>query len=488
METIVVVSKSSDWPMEIEGVEVVQSDDYLTGARWSKARGARVFNLCRSYRYQSAGYYVSLLATARRQRAFPSLMTLLDMKSRALIRDVDDDLDDLIQKALAQIRSGRFTLSIYFGRNLAARYERLAQRLFGAFQAPLLRAQFVRNGRWRLASVSPISARDVPEEHVPFVLDTAREYFSRRHLRVRTARKQRFALAILYDEKAEPNPSNKRAIKSFAAAGERVGFEVEVIDRDDYSRLPEFDALFIRETTAINHHTFRFAQRAASEGLVVIDDPESILRCSNKVYQAVAFAERDVPTPVTFVGSEIDPDAIVREVGLPCVLKVPDSSFSRGVVKCETREELVEEGRKVLEESDLVLVQEFVPSEFDWRVGILAGEPLYACRYHMAPGHWQIVSRGSGTTTYGRVETWPMEAVPKRVLSAALRAASTIGDGLYGVDLKQFGKKVVVVEVNDNPNLDAGYEDAILKGELYTRIMRVFLARVEARKGSEGDE
>jgi hypothetical protein len=29
------------------------------------------------------------------------------------------------------------------------------------------------------------------------------------------------------------------------------------------------------------------------------------------------------------------------------------------------------------------------------------------------------------------------------------------------------------MEVNDNPNIDAGIEDAVLKEELYLRIMRV---------------
>jgi glutathione synthase/RimK-type ligase-like ATP-grasp enzyme len=101
----------------------------------------------------------------------------------------------------------------------------------------------------------------------------------------------------------------------------------------------------------------------------------------------------------------------------------------------------------------------------------------------MAKGHWQIVKKeAGGGYDYGRVEPTPLEEVPPFVLRTALRAAATIGDGLYGVDLKQFGKRVVVTEVNDNPNINTGYEDRVLKGELYRRIMAGFLTRVEARK------
>ena len=45
--------------------------------------------------------------------------------------------------------------------------------------------------------------------------------------------------------------------------------------------------------------------------------------------------------------------------------------------------------------------------------------------------------------------------------------ANLIGDGLYGVDLKQAGDKVVVIEVNDNPNIDCGVEDVYLGDDLY---------------------
>jgi len=39
---------------------------------------------------------------------------------------------------------------------------------------------------------------------------------------------------------------------------------------------------------------------------------------------------------------------------------------------------------------------------------------------------------------------------------------------------------VVVIEINDNPNLDAGVEDAVLGPRLYDKVMNVFLERMEA--------
>ena len=103
----------------------------------------------------------------------------------------------------------------------------------------------------------------------------------------------------------------------------------------------------------------------------------------------------------------------------------------------------------------------------------------------MAKQHWQILKRdGEGDKTdEGRFDTLPVEHIPAQVLRTAIKAANLIGDGLYGVDLKQVGDKVYVIEVNDNPNLDAGIEDKYLKNELYDRIMRVILRRVESKRG-----
>jgi glutathione synthase/RimK-type ligase-like ATP-grasp enzyme len=80
------------------------------------------------------------------------------------------------------------------------------------------------------------------------------------------------------------------------------------------------------------------------------------------------------------------------------------------------------------------------------------------------------------------VETIPIEMAPREAVRAALKAANLIGDGLYGVDVRQCDKQCYIIEINDNPNIEAGVEDDMLKDELYRRIMRVFLARIERRK------
>ena len=129
------------------------------------------------------------------------------------------------------------------------------------------------------------------------------------------------------------------------------------------------------------------------------------------------------------------------------------------------------------------MAQEFVRSTFDWRVGVLDGHPLYVCRYHMARGHWQIQKiEKAKRPNYGKVDTWDVGAAPPQVVDLAVRAAKLIGDGLYGVDIKEADGRFLIIEINDNPSIDPGNEDGVLKDELYLKIMRCFRDRLERRR------
>ena len=160
---------------------MVDGETYLTDPSFGSFKRARVFNLCRSYRYQSTGYYVTLLATARGHRPIPDLVTIQDLKSQTQVRSVSEELNELIQHSLRRVHAREFTLSVYFGHNLARRYDQLSVHLFNLLEAPLVRASFVRpNGHWALKAVNPIPIGEIPLKHREFVLKRAREYFSGR--------------------------------------------------------------------------------------------------------------------------------------------------------------------------------------------------------------------------------------------------------------------------------------------------------------------
>jgi glutathione synthase/RimK-type ligase-like ATP-grasp enzyme len=319
------------------------------------------------------------------------------------------------------------------------------------------------------------------------LVEQAEIHFGRRQRPSRAKRTYRYDLAILHNPDAPDSPSDPKALRQFARAAREVGIEAHLIDHDDASDIAEFDALFIRETTFVNHSTYRLSRRAATEGLIVIDDPISILRCTNKVFLAELFERHAIPHPETVVAHEDTMDQIAATVGLPCVLKRPDSAFSQGVVRVDTEDELRARAADFLRDSQLLIAQAFTPSVFDWRIGVLGGEALFACRYHMARGHWQIVATGStGKRRYGRVEAVALDDAPAEAIKVAVRAARLIGDGLYGVDVKESAGRFLVMEVNDNPNIEAGCEDAVIGDRMYLAVMSWFRRRLDAR-GSNGN-
>lgn len=485
MKILLVAYGAEKWNVCIPGVEIVTPRRYITDPKYVSYKSTRVINLARSYKYQSNGYYVSLLAAARGHRAMPSVTTMRDLHASLSISIVDSDLEELIQKSLTPLAADSFTLSIYFGRNMAKRYEKLCLRLFNALTAPLLRAHFTKTkqGRWQLKRISAIPLSEVPDEHKPFLQEALADYCSRPQGTGHKRKALPLSLGMLVNTEDGLAPSNAKALENFIKAGAKLGISVEPIHKDDYTRLLEYDALFIRDTTQVDNHTYRFARRAEIEGMPCIDDTLSILRCTNKVYLAELMAHYHIRTPKTVIVHADNMHLVPKMLGLPCILKQPDSSFSLGVVKAASVEEFTSSCEEMLEKSELIIAQEFLPTEYDWRIGMLNAEPLFACKYFMAPHHWQIYNQAcKDDDRWGMTETLPLAEVPPLVLKAAFDAANLIGDGLYGVDVKEINGLPYIIEVNDNPSLDAGIEDEVLGMELYLRIMQVFKDRILSRR------
>ncbi|MFQ3212530.1 MAG: glutathione synthase/RimK-type ligase-like ATP-grasp enzyme [Marivirga sp.] len=487
MQIIITVTNLKDWDFNIDGVEVITSKQYLTDPKYSALKNAKIFNLSRHYKYQSSGYYVSLLAAARKHKAIPSIATIQDMKSSSVIKILTAELEASIQKTLKDIKSDKFTLSIYFGKNLSKKYDSLSLQLFNLFQAPFIRAHFTHfNDKWTISTISAITTSEIPVDHKDFVQNAAKRYFESRKFNVPERNTKGYDLAILWDPKEITAPSSEKTLQKMIKAANQLGIHAELITKDDYNLLSSYDALFIRETTAVNHHTFRFAQRAQAEGLVVIDDPESIIKCSNKVYLAELLKMHKLNMPETVIIHKDNIPLAPEVLGYPIILKQPDSAFSQGVSKAKDEKEYLEKVTALLDKSDLIVGQQFLQTDFDWRIGVLDGKAIYACKYYMSGKHWQIVSwdKSAKTGKYGKVETMAVEQAPKGVIKIAETLSKLIGTSLYGVDIKQKEDKFFIIEINDNPNIDTGVEDAFLKDKLYTQIMEVFLKRIQQSKTS----
>src|SRR5690606_31074732 len=115
-------------------------------------------------------------------------------------------------------------------------------------------------------------------------------------------------------------------------------------------------------------------------------------RCCNKVFLFELLNAHKVPTPKTVVLDRKTMKTFAETAKYPFVIKLPEGSFSRGVFKVSSVDEALKKANQLFEESDIILAQEFMPSEFDWRIGVLNGKAIYACQYFMAKNHWQIVN------------------------------------------------------------------------------------------------
>lgn len=481
MPKLIIVENPDNWKFNLEDVEVITPSGYISGEGYQDSRGLKVINLCKSYQYQSMGYYVSLLAEARKHKVLPGVSTIQDLRFPSILREDSQDFDDLIQASFKNKTTDKVEFDIYFGITQEESLNKLAKQLFQYIQAPSLIATFTKRSKWVLQSIKPLSLGEVPEEDKSLLRMAVEKYMLRKR-EVQPDRKK-YDMAILIDP-TDPNPpSDEKALQKFVKAGDQAGFNVELITKDDFDELIQYDALFIRETTFVNHHTFRFAKKAQSLGLAVIDDVESILKCTNKVYLNELLTENKVLTPKSYVVSKENHKSLSEKLPYPFILKQPDGAFSKGVFKIKDAEEYKQVCSTMFQKSDLLIAQEFLPTAFDWRVGIIDGKPLYVCKYFMASEHWQIVNWDSKKQDQeGKVESIAVDQAPSGLIRTALKATALIGRSLYGVDMKEVDGKFYVIEINDNPNIDSGMEDKILKDKLYATIMEVFLNKIKAEK------
>lgn len=278
------------------------------------------------------------------------------------------------------------------------------------------------------------------------------------------------------------DPREEGALQNFKHAAEQQGQEFDFLFREDISDIPKYNAVFIRATTDPLYTSYIVSKTAWELGLRVIDDPDSIQICANKIHQYSLLEKYNVPhIPTMFLNKEELHHKKITEIfdilGKPVVIKAPYTSFSRYVEKAACETSFRDIAKRYFKKSDIIAIQQFCPTQFDWRVGVLNDQVLYTCKYMIPKGRWKHGAklRGKATVIWGRTVTMKKINAPMRVRDIALRACRVVGKGLYGVDIKEINGEFLVVEINDNPSIYAGYED-LRDNDLYDKIISYLIA------------
>lgn len=256
------------------------------------------------------------------------------------------------------------------------------------------------------------------------------------------------------------------ALHRFRMTAKRKGHEFDFMFKKDISKIPDYDAVFIRATTDPTYTAYVVSKLAQEHGLKVVDAPRSIRICANKINMYGLLEKNGVPYIPTVIFTREDLRSrnirfLFKLFGSPLVLKAPYTSFSKYVEKVASESSFRTVAKRFFRRSDAIVVQKFMPTTFDWRVGVLNGEVLYICKYNMLKGKWKHGSkiRGKKSFIWGDAFSIKKEYAPEKLKEVALKACAAIGNGLFGVDIKEINGEYIVVEVNDNPSINAGYED-----------------------------
>ena len=356
-------------------------------------RRAKVFNLCRSYGYQTLGYYVSLLAAARGHRPLPSVATIQDLRSTPLLRVVSEDLQDEVQRAWRRSRPTSFSSASTSAATWPSATTGSARRCSTTSRRRSCAPSSPRDGplaaRQRCARSPPARSRT----RTATSSSSARGATSPGPVDGRDEQ-SRYDLAILVNPEEVDAPSDERRhppVRQGGASASACGADVigrgrlrpprrvrrAVHPRDDRRQPP--------------HLPLRPPGGGGGPGR----DRRSRRRSSAAPTRSTwpsCFERHGMPDArAPSSSTATTPTRSATQLGFPCVLKQPDSSFSQGVVKVDDAAELERAaGRRASRSPSWWSRRSSLPTDFDWRIGVLDGEPLYACQYYMARGHWQI--------------------------------------------------------------------------------------------------
>ncbi len=217
----------------------------------------------------------------------------------------------------------------------------------------------------------------------------------------------------------------------------------------------EVDAVVPRIGYSITEHGVAIVRQFERMGTFVANSSDGIHNSRDKLHAAQVLSANHIPVPTTaLVRDWRDVERAIRQVGgVPCVIKAPEGTQGTGVYLAHTEREASEIAWKVLEDTDRVLVQEYIQESHgrDVRVLVVGGKVVAAMRRRAHGREFR-----SNFHLGGSVENIDL---PDDFARIACKAARLLGLDVAGVDLLESARGPLLLEVNSSPGLE-GIEKA----------------------------
>lgn len=211
-----------------------------------------------------------------------------------------------------------------------------------------------------------------------------------------------------------------------------------------------YDAVIPRIGASITFYGTAVVRQFEMMGVFSINESVAISRSRDKLRSLQLLSRKGIGMPITgFAHSPDDVEDLIKMVGgAPLVIKLLEGTQGIGVVLAETKQaaESVIEAFMGLKAN--ILVQEFIKEAggADIRCLVVGGKVVAAMERQAQAGEFRSNLHRGGSASL--IKITPQER------SMAIRAATTLGLNVAGVDLLRSSRGPLVMEVNSSPGLE----------------------------------
>ena len=222
------------------------------------------------------------------------------------------------------------------------------------------------------------------------------------------------------------------------------------------SIVPNNTACFVRGSVMEDEAGRTILRSIQGAGVFMINSAEAMDLSRNKLLTSTVLQKEGLPHPRTsFVNNENSIDLAVEAVGgeFPLIVKTLIGAEGIGVIRVDQRDSLMAILQALWNEGAELLLQEYIPIDFDIRTLVLAGEILgTTLRKKIDKDFRTNLSLGAETVPYQL-----SEEEQKMILHAA-KAVSGYFVGVDHIVSKKKGKKeYFILEVNGSPGTRSNF-------------------------------